>query len=331
MKFTEKTLSNYAAPLGATAEEKCKESITNTKNALRRIGYSSSTDEYRTLFEGSYAYFSEMQHGYNGRRIKIFTQGSYANDTNITKTSDVDIAVVTETTFMLDRPIVLNESTIKEVRTIYNFSKSTDTVTSLKDDVEVALKDYFGDNYVIRKNKSIKVLGNNIRTDTDVVPAMRNRDYSNDKLLVENNFIGGIYIQADDREVVVNYPEQHIQNGIAKNKHTNSNFKKCVRIIKNIKEIMPDYGYEVSDDVTSFGLESLLWNVDVSAYKRYSSILRYTFDEVLKFLCNSTGSYDGYMEVNAIKRLFPTIALKQKYITFIMDIKEFFEYDITEA
>lgn len=85
---------------------------------------------------------------------------------------------------------------------------------------------------------------------------------------------------------IINYPEQHIKLGISKNKVTKYNFKKCVRIIKSMREDMEESGYAVSSKISSFGLESLLWNVDVSAYTKYSSILRYTFDEVISFLKN---------------------------------------------
>ena len=85
-----------------------------------------------------------------------------------------------------------------------------------------------------------------------------------------------------------------IKLGIAKNKETKYNFKKCVRIIKSMREDMEKNGYAVSSKISSFGLESLLWNVDVSAYTKYSSILRYTFDEVVSFLKNDFLKFDGY-------------------------------------
>ena len=118
--------------------------------------------------------------------------------------------------------------------------------------------------------------------------------------------------------------------GILKNKATKFNFKKCVRIAKNMREEMEKYGYTVSDKVSSFGIESLLWNVDVPAYTKYSSILRYTFDEVLTFLAGDVSNFDTYTEANAIKPLFPDEATKIAYQRFISDMHRFFEYDITE-
>ena len=103
----------------------------------------------------------------------------------------------------------------------------------LKDDVEVALKSYLGVLDVQRKNKSVKVRGNSKRTDCDTVPAIRNRDYSNDLWNDENNYTPGICIHADNGEIAVNYPEQHIGNGATKDWNTAFNFKKCVLFNRN--------------------------------------------------------------------------------------------------
>ena len=50
------------------------------------------------------------------------------------------------------------------------------------------------------------------------------------------NYIGGIEIRPDSGGSIINFPEQHIKLGIAKNKNTKYNYKKCVRIAKNMRE-----------------------------------------------------------------------------------------------
>lgn len=145
-----------------------------------------------------------------------------------------------------------------------------------------------------------------------------------------NNYVGGIEIRPDSGGSVINYPEQHIKMGILKNKSTNYSFKKCVRIIKNMREEMKDHGYSISPKISSFGLESLLWNVEESAYTRYSSILRYTFDEVIKFLKDDFENYHGYTEANGIKLLFSDTTTLNAYQKFIEDLNNFYEYDIKE-
>ena len=93
---------------------------------------------------------------------------------------------------------------------------------------------------------------------------------------------------------------------------------------------MEENGYKVNSKVSSFGLESLLWNVDVSAYTKYSSILRYTFGEIISFLKNDFANFGAYVEINAIKSLFPDLTTQNAYQIFINDLYNFYEYDIQE-
>ena len=44
-----------------------------------------------------------------------------------------------------------------------------------------------------------------------------------------------------------------------------------VRVIKKMRHLMSDFGYSSANNVSSFGLESLLWNIP-----------DYVFDEILK-------------------------------------------------
>ena len=93
---------------------------------------------------------------------------------------------------------------------------------------------------------------------------------------------------------------------------------------------MEENGYRVNSKVSSFGLESLLWNVDVSAYTKYSSILRYTFGEIVSFLKNDFMNSGTYMEINGIKSLFPDSVTQNAYQDFVNDLYNFYEYDIQE-
>lgn len=327
MKFTEEYMQKLSAPLNIMAESRCKNALNNVSAALKDVGYShTASGELRQLFSESYSYVIEMSNGYGGRTIRIFTQGSYANNTNIEKTSDVDMAVVLESTFIMEKPQMFFLESGSQVRERYKFSTSDDSAIKLKDDVVDALQRYFGYLEVIRKNKSVKIKGNSTRTDCDTVPAIRNRDYTNDNYINENNYIGGIQIHSDDGDIIINYPEQHIENGVAKNNRTNFNYKKCVRALKNIRELMHEHGYNISSDISSFGLESLFWNASDAAYKRYSSLL-FVFEDVLIDLENKKFSWSGFTEANGIKPLF-NYTTQVNYIRFFDELRKFFKYDI---
>lgn len=321
MKFTEQQISKMASPISQTEDEKCKNAIRMVRDAMKKLNYTDDGKEIRTYADDSYAYALDLRQMYSGKKITILVQGSYANKTNIPSESDVDVAVILESTFTTTyRKGVLREN--------YGFSEGTFSAAELKDEVEKALNQHFGYKGVERHDKSIKVYGNTYRVDADVVPAYRYRDYSNDWNNNPDNYVGGIEIRPDSSGSIINYPEQHIKMGIAKNKVTKYNFKKCVRIAKNMREEMEAYGYSIPDGISSFGIESLLWNVDVSAYTRYSNILRYTFDEILSFLVDDFSNFDTYTEANGIKPLFPDYATKMAYQKFITDMHKFFEYDI---
>lgn len=320
MKFTEKQLESMASSISATEEEKCKRAINMVRDALKEIDY---LDDDRDIYlenSDTLSYIINMRKKETNVRIKLLIQGSYANKTNISSESDVDIAVILESTFLPQfRTGITNES--------YGFSEGTFSAFDLKDDVERALKGHFGSTAVERHDKSIKVIGNTYRVDSDIVPAYRYRDYSLDYLIRASNYTKGIMIISDNGERIINYPEQHIENGIAKNKQTNYKYKKMVRIIKNMKELMKKNNITIPTEVSSFGLESLLWNVPDSVFVRYFS-LRFVFDEVIQYLLNDVKNYYNYKEANGIKPLFSDTSVGIAYQQFIISLSSFYDYDI---
>lgn len=323
MKYTEKQLSKMASPISQSEDEKCKNAIRMVRDAMKNLNYTDDGNDIRSYVSETYSYALDLRQKYTNKKITLLVQGSYANKTNIPTESDVDVAVILESTF-----VPLYREGVSGLD--YNFSDGTFSVSELKDEVQKALNQHFGYQGVERHDKSIKVIGNTYRVDADVVPAYRFRDYSNDYRFDEKNYVGGIEIRPDSGGKIINFPEQHIKLGVAKNKITKFLFKKCVRIIKSMREDMERHGYIISPKISSFGLESLLWNVDVSAYTKYSSILRYTFDEVIIFLKNDFSNFNSYTEVNGIKTLFTDNGMKTAYQNFITDLSTYYEYDIQE-
>lgn len=322
MKFTEKQLQAFAAPLSETEEERCKNAIRMVRDAMKLVGYTDNDKEIYHLETETYAYALDL-YGDAGKEIVLLVQGSYANNTNVRTYSDIDVAVILESTFSPNyRPNVTGAN--------YNFSDGTFSIRELKDEVESALKTKFNNTGIERNDKSIKVYGNSYRVDSDVVPAYRYRDYRDDYSYDPSNYVGGVEIRPDSGGRIVNYPEQHIKNGRMKNTQTGYRFKKHVRIMKKMKYLMAEHGYTIPSKVSSFGLESLVWNIPNDVYSIYPSILRYTFDELLKFLEKNFNDFSNYKEANAIKPLFPTDEHKEDYKLFITLLSVFYKYDITE-
>jgi hypothetical protein len=108
----------------------------------------------------------------NAKSIEVFTQGSYANRTNVRQDSDVDICVLYTEAFFAGYSMSsgLNDSVLAFTDGRYPYAE-------FKDDVESALVSYFGSSSVTRGNKALEVHANTYRIDADVVPAFEHRRF----------------------------------------------------------------------------------------------------------------------------------------------------------
>jgi predicted nucleotidyltransferase len=192
--------------------------------------------------------------------IKIYLQGSYANDTNIRGDSDVDVAVELTGAFNSNK----NELTYAEQQLHeQTYSSASYGYNELRSDVETALQMYFGNSYVdVSGNKSIKVLPNNGRLRVDVVPSITYRKYiyfngSNDH--AKETGISLIHKLTNKR--IVNFPEHHYKNGVAKHSDTNKLFKPTVRILKNAVSYLVDNGSLKKGVAPSYFLQCMIYNV----------------------------------------------------------------------
>ena len=329
MTFTESMLNDYAQPLSTTEDQHCKNAIRMVSTALQKLGFSSERSEISPLYSDTYAYAIRMKSADGYRRIKLFVQGSYANNTNVRTKSDVDIAVIQEEVFRTEYRGATSIFPQKDED--YRFSIVPRATKSFKDEVQDCLEAVFGRD-VERKDKSIKVHGNTYRKDADTVPCLRYRDYRKDYNKDPENYIGGIVIYSDAGETIINYPEQHIENGREKNRNTNHHYKKMVRIIKKMRYLMIESGNayytSAAEGVSSFVLESLLWNIEDHWYlcncTAYSKV--YAFNQLIALLKSKKDSFGVYKEANGIKPLCPDSGAQTKLCAFIDALDSFYSY-----
>lgn len=90
---------------------------------------------------------------------------------------------------------------------------------------------------------------------------------------------------------------------------------------------MEDLGYPEAKKVSSFGLESLLWNIPSDVFKKYSTY-KYAFDEIVQYLYQNRSLLPYYKEANGIKPLCPDTTAVTDYTSFINRLHVFYEYDI---
>lgn len=236
IKFSEQTLTNWTYPVSDTEESKLLNAEKLVKDAIR----SSSR-----LKDAS---------------LQIFGQGSYANDTNVRLNSDIDINIMYTGAFYYDLPTGGNKQDYGLNNPVaYSFD-------TFKDDVEVALVEYFGRNFVKRENKCITVIANSTRVETDVVPTWAYRRYNQDK-----SYTQGVYFKPDEGTSIRSYPKQHVDNGKLKNGRTQKRFKRLTRILKKIRYKMIEDNVYFSENISSFLIECLLWNVPDRIFNNYDT------------------------------------------------------------
>lgn len=291
MIYSKAKLDEYASPLSDTEKEQCQNAIDMVKEALVNYGYVIKTQRNNYSEEG-YAYYYELRDT-SYSTITILLQGSYANNTNIKRYSDVDVSVIYSPII----PLSLDKSFMKFKEDIYN-----------------ALVKKFGSD-VERKNKSICVSGNTYRKSIDVVPAFS----------ITNNLLDGIQFLTDKGEKIINYPLKQILNENKKNKDTGYKFKRYVRIIKNIKEDMEASNISSAKNIGSFQVESLLWNISDEVFTKYIT-LGYGVEEIIQRLIKNKHLIPLYKESNGIKQLCNTPVEANKIQQFIDNLNNFFTY-----
>jgi hypothetical protein len=181
------------------------------------------------------------------RNIKVFSQGSYRNNTNIRQESDVDIGVLCYDTFFPAYPEGTTHQTFGNTDATYHYQQ-------YKNEIEEALVAYFGSKIVHRGNKAFDVEETSYHSEIDVAPFFEHRRYSN-----SGTYLSGVELQPDNGQPpkVINWPEQHYENGVAKNNATSRRYKAAARIIKNIKNEMSESGIAVPASIIGFLIECL--------------------------------------------------------------------------
>jgi hypothetical protein len=260
----------WAKPPGKTEQDRCDNAASAIRNAIK------ASDKVRT------------------RGVSIFAQGSYRNNTNVRKDSDVDIGILCTDTFFHDP---LPEGWTQER---LEFSDATYHYDQYKNEVEEALVNYFGRSAVKRGNKAFDVHETSYHVEADVAAFFEHRRYKAD-----GTYLEGAELRTDkENRRVINWPEQHYENGVSKNKTTSTRFKSIVRVLKALSNEMTEQGVGAAD-VPGFFLECLSYNIPNDRFGNYT----YSADvkETLVFLYESTNTQDAcakWVEVSGLKWLF---------------------------
>lgn len=266
--FSETLLSSWAGPPG---DAKAQEAYRQVQEALKSNALSTKT-------------------------VDKYLQGSYRNRTHIRADSDVDVIVELKSTFYYeDKYLSTEEKSLfhKDYPSpaIYGFSE-------FKNDVYDALVSYFGSTSVTQGKKCIRIIGNQHRSNADVLACQEYRLYTNYEGR-NTVYLPGIKFQKTTGEVVINWPKVHYLNGSEKNQSTNQMYKGTVRIFKNLRNLLRDANIIGVNSCPSYFIEGLIFNAPNTCFKStYTSSLT----TVLEAL--STADLEQFTCVNKLDRLF---------------------------
>lgn len=233
------------------------------------------------------------------QQLEIYLQGSYRNSTNIYGNSDVDVVVQNDATFFSDvSDLDTHETAIYKSA----FSDATYTWEDFKSEVIETLEDSFGVHNVEVGNKSIKIDDGSY--EADVIPCFEYRKYTSfGESVEEREYIPGIkFYTTNESRGVVNYPKEHYSKGAAKNQRVSMRYKPTIRIFKNIKKKLIEKDMINKDQVPSYFVENLLFNVSDECYDE-SSISTRVYN-VLKWLQDNSGTLSQFLCQNEQIYLF---------------------------
>jgi len=194
---------------------------------------------------------------YGGKDFSSFLQGSYGNDTNVWKESDVDVVMELTGTYYYD----LSALTPAQQQ-LYkgNHGAATYAFREFRAEVLAALKAKYGAD-VEEGTKAISVSANGNRRKADVLACAEHQKILDYGGLAGERKVVGICFYKSDGTQVVNYPRLHSDHLTAKNQATSEWFKHIVRIFKNARQRLVNDGVLEAGVAPSYYIEGLLYNV----------------------------------------------------------------------
>lgn len=229
----------------------------------------------------------------------VYAKGSYPNNTNVRRDSDVDIVVECQDCFHYKYDS--NVPTPTSGVTPYVGPWDPDSV--FRTAVEDALKDKFGASSIDTSGEiAIAVAAvPGSRPSIDVVPSYQYRLFSDSTSTTYRQ--GTSVMPRSGGERIVNWPAQQLKNGQSKNVATGQRYKNYVRALKNAENTLATAG--TIDALPSYFMECLVWNVpnDLLQKGDLSDGFRATLTRLHNGL-KDDGNYGDWTEPNDIKYLF---------------------------
>ncbi|MBY5545982.1 nucleotidyltransferase [Rhizobium leguminosarum] len=233
-----------------------------SENQLTTWSSIGSIQQSATTYQSIKSVLNDPKAPYCGRSFENFLQGSYGNDTNVWRDSDVDIVMRLSSVYYSDTSRL---TPADKAHYDKNFSRAEYSFALFKQEVGGWLTDNFGKG-VDASGKAIFVPGSGNRRDADVLACAEHREYITYPSTGQPTYREGIVFWKGDGTQIVNYPKQHSANCSNKHQATDGYFKPTVRIFKNIRNRMIENGWLQEGVAPSYFLEGMLSNVPNSLF-----------------------------------------------------------------
>jgi hypothetical protein len=241
--------------------------------------------------------------GFEEINLEYLVKGSYPNNTNVRFDSDVDIAVLHGGFHYYD------DSALRPADKLTGTGVSISHYDGLnfRREMEKPLEAKFGSDCDTTGKTAITITENSSRVSADVVPSFHHVAYYYDSFGRVASHMGTMTYRTDS-STVINYPEQQLANGRAKNTATGMRSKQMVRILKRVENDLVAAG--TIKALPSYFMECLVYQVPNNCFGSSSSTpLTDDLTKVITNIWNETkpgGGGENWLEPNEIKPLFAT-------------------------
>ncbi len=236
---------------------------------------------------------------FKGVNKQIYTKGSYPNNTNVRFASDVDVVVeLRECSYYDYAPGVTPPASPPG-----SPYEGIWTPALWRAEVNKALVNAFTSASVDTSGKIATAINEvpGSRPSADVVPSFLYYRYDDAYRMKKEQ--GSCVWPSDGGAKVVNWPEQQLVKGRAKNTNTGQRYKNYVRALKNAEDTLAAAG--TISDLPSYLMECLVFNVPNPTLQ--TGTLDAGFKETLRWLylrLNGGSAYEDWVEPNYCKWLF---------------------------
>ncbi|MEY9726275.1 nucleotidyltransferase domain-containing protein [Bradyrhizobium yuanmingense] len=248
------------------------------EHQLETWTHQGATAQSRTTYATVKKALEDSASPYAAKNFEVFLQGSYGNDTNVYRDSDVDVVIRLDSIFAHDANLLPTDQ-YAAFESAYPGAASY-SYGQFKTDVFTWLVKKFGNTVTLGK-KAIFIPAGGGRRDCDVLPAIQFRYYYGFSSAAPSNYAEGICFYLPDGTKIVNFPKQHSTNCTTKHQACNNSFKPTVRIFKNMRNHLVD-AKKLQDGIApSYFIEGLLYNVP---NQKFSANRTDTFTSVYNYL-----------------------------------------------